>query len=71
MTYNIQQSPKVIRLHEVMGRTGLSRSQIYFLISREIFPAPIKLGGPRASGWVEKEVDIWISERIAQRDRSA
>ena len=33
------------------------------------FPKPIKLG-PRASGWLESEINAWISERIAE-SRSA
>lgn len=66
-----QRSLNVLRLRDVMTRSGLSRSQIYALVTRNLFPAPIKLGGTRASGWVEQELDAWISERILQRDRSA
>ena len=50
----------------VKARTGLSRSTIYLRISRGTFPAPVSLGG-RAAGWIEAEVNTWLTERIAQR----
>jgi prophage regulatory protein len=50
----------VLRLPTVRVRTGLSRSTIYLRISRSEFPAPVSLGG-RAVGWLESDVDAWIS----------
>jgi prophage regulatory protein len=59
----------MLRLREVLRRTGLSRSTIYAYIAAKEFPSPIPLG-PRAVGWVEDEVNAWIEERIrAARDR--
>lgn len=55
---------RVLRLPEVQARVGLGRSYIYKLISQGDFPQPIKLG-PRASGWLESEIDSWIEQRIA------
>lgn len=57
-------SHKIIRLSEVKQRTGLSRSTIYLRMSKGLFPKSISLGG-RAVGWVERSIDIWISECIA------
>lgn len=57
----------VIRLPEVLTRTGLSRSTIYAMISDGAFPKPIKLG-MRAVGWVEVEVGDWIASRVQSRD---
>ena len=57
-------SERIMRLPEVMLRTGLSRSSIY---SREDFPKPVKLGRNMA-GWVEREVDAWVDARIKERD---
>jgi len=54
---------KIIRLPEVIQRTGLSRSTIYMRISNQSFPDSINLGG-RAVGWIENEVDEWIEKRI-------
>jgi prophage regulatory protein len=62
-------APRFIRLPEVMRRVGLSRPQVYKLISKDRFPSPIKIGS--ASAWVEGEIASWISERIAESRRSA
>ena len=55
---------KIIRLPAVKSKTGWSRSSIYSLMAQGKFPAPVSLGS-RAVGWVEKEVDQWIADRIA------
>lgn len=59
--------PMILRLPSVQQRTGLSRSSIYRLMQIQLFPKPISLG-PRSVGWIEKEIDNWLQERIAQRD---
>ena len=56
---------RFLRLPEVQGRTGLSRSTIYVRLAQGRFPRPVSLGA-RAVGWVEAEVDGWIRERIAE-----
>ena len=56
----------MLRLPTVKARTGLSRSTIYLRISRGTFPASVSLGG-RAVGWIEAEVQAWLTARIAQR----
>ena len=53
---------RVLRLHEVLERVGLSKSTLWRYINEGDFPKPIKLG-PRASGWIEEEVDDWIASR--------
>lgn len=58
------------RLPQVKARTGLSRSEIYRRIALGDFPRPIKLG-ERASAWSTAEIDAWIADRIAARDREA
>ncbi len=54
----------ILRLPEVKARTGLSRSTIYLKVSEESFPAPVSLGGKRAVGWIETEVQEWIDQQI-------
>ncbi len=56
---------KILRMRDVKSRTGLSQSLIYRLISEGKFPRQIKLTR-HASGWDERAVDQWISERIAK-----
>lgn len=53
----------ILRLPEVKKGTGLSRSTIYLRISKNEFPRPISLGG-RSVGWLEKDIDAWIAERV-------
>ena len=58
---------KLLRLPQVMERVGYRRSKIYALVNSGDFPKPVSIG-PRAVGFVESEVDSWISERIRARD---
>lgn len=58
---------RLIRLPEVMKKTGYSKAWIYRLISRGVFPEPIKIG-IRARAFVESEIDEWI-ENIIQFSR--
>ena len=57
---------KVLRLPTVKARTGLSRSTIYLRVSLGEFPAPVSLGG-RAVGWIEAEVNRWLTAQIKKR----
>ena len=54
---------RILRLPEVMARTGLSRSTIYLRVSQDTFPKAINLGG-RAVGWVEAEIQEWLERQI-------
>tara|TARA_R110001583_G_scaffold191309_1_gene356358 strand:- start:224 stop:406 length:183 start_codon:yes stop_codon:yes gene_type:complete len=58
---------RIIRLPEVIAKTGLGRSTIYKLISEDLFPKSVPLM-PRVVGWIEAEVEEWILEKIAERD---
>jgi prophage regulatory protein len=53
---------RLLRLKEVKMRVGLGRSTIYRWISEGYFPKPIKLGY-HSVGWLESEIDLWISSR--------
>ena len=57
-----EQSETIIRLPEVMDRTGLSRSTIYAYIEKKMFPKPLKIG-LRAVGWYESKINEWIKSR--------
>ena len=50
---------KFLKLPEVRIRTGKSRSSIYQGVNDGTFPKPIKLGGPRAVGWIEAEIETY------------
>lgn len=57
---------RILRLPEVMTRTGLSRSTIYELIAKRQFPHPISIG-TRAVGWIEDDINQWIVDRVAAK----
>ncbi|MHA7881569.1 MAG: AlpA family transcriptional regulator [Saccharospirillum sp.] len=57
---------RILRIKDVMSRTGLARSTIYKHIDLGTFPKPVSLGG-RAVGWVESEIDGWIETLISAR----
>ena len=61
---------RILRLPEVLVRTGLSKSSIYLRISQSRFPKPIPLGG-RSVGWVEEQVEHWLERQIASAETSA
>jgi len=68
---------RLIRLPEVLSRTGYGRASIYRKIGNGSFPGSVKLDGPpvdpeafdcRAVAWIEDEVEQWIESRIEERD---
>ena len=70
---------RLIRLNEVLSRTGYGRTSIYRKMDEGSFPKCLKLGAPikeptqfdsRAIAWIEEEVDKWVEERIEERDSS-
>jgi prophage regulatory protein len=53
----------ILRLPAVKASTGLSRSTIYLRIAEGTFPRPVNLGA-RAVGWIEAEVQQWLTDQI-------
>ena len=68
MQSNINNIIRFLRLPDVKSRTGLSRSSIYAKIKQGIFPKYINLGA-RSVGWLESEVNEWISARLQTRQK--
>jgi prophage regulatory protein len=63
---------KILRLPEVITRTGMSRSTIYLRIQSGDFPKPVPLG-PRMVGWPESEIESHlcsIIDKSKQREAS-
>lgn len=54
----------ILRLADVMARTGLARSTVYAYVASEAFPKPIPLGSSHAVGWIESEVEEWIVAQV-------
>ncbi len=70
MSIQNQNTLRILRRKQVESRTGLSRSTIYARIAEGSFPRPIDLGGGRAVGWVEAEIDAWLQARIEYSRKS-
>ena len=58
----------LLRLPEIMRRTGMARASIYAAIARGAFPKPIPLG-LRSVAWPSGEIDAWIAAKIASACR--
>lgn len=76
MSSSNQYSRRILRIKQVIDRTGLSRSTIYDRINSKSprydpsFPKPIKLNANASSntgavGWLESDIEAWIEQRIA------
>lgn len=58
---------RLIKLTEVMNRTGMAKSTIYKYMDEGSFPKNVKLG-VRSVAWVEGEIYEWITEKIKHRE---
>ena len=62
---------RLLRLPEVMLKTGLRKTQIDTAVEEHRFPAPTTiLEGGRAVGWFEHEVEEFLEGRRLARDRA-
>jgi prophage regulatory protein len=60
---------KLVRIKTVVELTGLSKSYIYDLANKGIFPKSIQLVPSGTSvAWIESEIQNWIDSRIQSRD---
>lgn len=62
----------ILRIKQVMARTGVKRSTIYDWLNpedpryRPLFPRQVKLGAS-AVGWVESEIDAFLETMVQTR----
>jgi prophage regulatory protein len=60
---------RLIRLPEVLFKTGMQKSQIFEAEQHGRFPKRVTpMPGGRAVAWLESEVDDFIDSRCAARD---
>jgi len=71
MAARTQPAPSILRRKQVEARTGLSRSTIYLRVSEGTFPRPVRLGGRRAVGWIESEIQQWLEQQIEASRKTA
>jgi prophage regulatory protein len=60
---------RILRLPEVLKRTGMGRNTIYRATREGKFPQAVELLGGRV-GWLESEVDAWITKRKRRAQRA-
>lgn len=63
MAQEEKNAPVILRRRQVQARIGLGRSTIYQRMADGSFPKPVSLGA-RAVGWLEAEIDAWLSAQI-------
>ena len=51
----------LLTLPQVQARVNLAKSQIYHMISKNLFPSPIKIG--KVSRWRSDALDTWIERQ--------
>lgn len=56
---------KIIRKTEVLEASSYKKSTLYTRIKAGLMPPPISLGGARAVGWIEHEVQTVIAAMCA------
>ncbi len=59
-------SERIIRLHTVLARTGLSRSTLYRKIAEGTFPAQVRIS-VHGAGWHESAISRWIADPAGYR----
>ncbi len=63
---------KILRMNDVIQKTGLARSTIYDRLNHksphydDSFPKPIKIG-LSVVGWLEHEINAWILDKASIR----
>jgi len=57
---------RILRLDQVIAATGLGKTKIYELQALGEFPMRVQITA-RTVGWVEEEVQAWLSGRVAAR----
>jgi prophage regulatory protein len=52
---------RILRLREVLNKTGLSRSSLYRRIDQGRFPRQVKIA-ERCVGWRQSELNGWLAD---------
>ena len=66
----MNKSTRLLRMAEVMHRTGMAKSTMYLAIKDKTFPSPIRIN-PRAVAWPEQVIQEWIDSKITEPEQAA
>lgn len=61
---------KILRMPQVIEICGHSKSSIYALMAKNLFPKSIKIS-ERAIGWLESDIQEWIDSKVRDGGRHA
>lgn len=64
MLQNLNNALRILRLKQVLERTGKSRSATYQDIAKGLHPSAIRIGA-RSIGFLESEIDAYIQSCVA------
>ncbi len=53
---------QLLRKPTIIELTGMSNSTLYYMMNKNEFPKPVKLGA-RSVAWKRSEVENWINSR--------
>jgi prophage regulatory protein len=68
---NCRSAPiRILRLAQVIDMTGLGKTKIYELQAQGRFPMSVRIT-THSVGWVEHEVQAWLTGRLAERKPSS
>lgn len=65
---NIGDLMRILKIKEVLQKTGLGKTTMYKLMKSLDFPQAIPLG-LRAVGWLDSEIETWIQKRVDARNQ--
>jgi len=54
----------ILRMKQLTEKIGLAKATIYRKIQNGAFPKPFVIGDGRAAGWLESDIDAWITQQI-------
>ena len=64
----VNKTIRTLRMRDLPSKVGYQPSTIYGLISQGKFPKPSKLSpGGRAAGWLETDIDNWITNALGDQ----
>lgn len=55
---------KVLSIKDVAAQLKVSRSTVYAMMNRGVFPRPFKMG-ERKNAWTSRQVEDWIAKQEA------
>ncbi|GAB7198382.1 MULTISPECIES: helix-turn-helix transcriptional regulator [Dickeya] len=66
LSINENNDVRLIRLKDVISKTGLPRSTLYRRMKEGLFPLNVSIG-ENSVAWVEHEVNDWINDSLKNR----